>query len=114
MALKRHAWIGGAAGLMALGIFGTYAWRAKDAELSDGWMALGATGLVLVLIWVWLDRARLSEVTRSRAAKQSGFAFVLTLVAGGIMAPPPPGSTMPPKCTWFEPKLRSGLLTYLL
>jgi len=24
------------------------------------------------------------------------------------------GRTMPPKSTWFEPKLRSGLFTYLL
>ncbi|MCK5221900.1 MAG: DUF1015 family protein, partial [Candidatus Aminicenantes bacterium] len=24
------------------------------------------------------------------------------------------GNIMPPKCTWFEPKLRSGLITHLL
>jgi uncharacterized protein (DUF1015 family) len=24
------------------------------------------------------------------------------------------GNTMPPKSTWFEPKLRDGLLTYAL
>ncbi len=24
------------------------------------------------------------------------------------------GKTMPPKCTWFEPKLRSGLVVHLL
>ncbi|MCK5005659.1 MAG: DUF1015 family protein, partial [Candidatus Aminicenantes bacterium] len=24
------------------------------------------------------------------------------------------GNIMPPKCTWFEPKLRSGLITHML
>jgi uncharacterized protein (DUF1015 family) len=24
------------------------------------------------------------------------------------------GNVMPPKCTWFEPKLRSGLIVHLL
>jgi uncharacterized protein (DUF1015 family) len=30
-----------------------------------------------------------------------------------VMAIADAGETMPPKCTWFEPKLRSGLALHL-
>ncbi len=84
MALKRWAWVGGAMGLMALAAFGVYAWRAQQAEIEPTWMGVGGAGLVLLLGWLWVDRLRLSEVLRSRAAQHSGTALLLTLVAAGI------------------------------
>ena len=84
MALKKMAWMGGALGLMAVSAFSAYAWRAKDAELSTTWLGVGGGGLVLVLAWLWLDRARLTEVFRSRSAKHSGFALLLTALTAAI------------------------------
>jgi hypothetical protein len=84
MALRRHAWAGGAAGLMALAAFSVYAWRTQEAELSTAWTAVGAAGLSLVLLWLWIDRERLAALGRSRAAKQSGFSLVLVAIAAGI------------------------------
>jgi hypothetical protein len=84
MALKQLAWVGGAAGLMGLAAFVLYAWRTKDAALGTGWSAMGATALLLVLLWLWTDRQRLAALARSRAAKQSGFAGLLIAIAAGI------------------------------
>jgi uncharacterized protein (DUF1015 family) len=36
------------------------------------------------------------------------------VTTGELIAVADAGMTMPPKSTWFEPKLRSGLLTYLI
>ncbi len=85
MALKRWAWVGGALGLMALVAFGVYAWRAHEAALEPTWIGVGATGLALFTGWLWMDRARLAHVLRSRAAQQSGFSLLLIVVAAGVV-----------------------------
>ena len=84
MALKRFAWLGGAAGSMMLAVFGAYAWRTQDVALSTQWLSLGGAGLLLVVLWLWLDRAHISDFSRSRSAKQSGFALTLTAIGLAI------------------------------
>ncbi|MBU2261751.1 MAG: DUF1015 family protein, partial [Proteobacteria bacterium] len=48
---------------------------------------------------------------------REGFAVAFSLhphTVGQMMAVADAGKVMPPKSTWFEPKLRSGLFTFLL
>ena len=75
MAMTRFAWAMGALGMMGLGVFSAYAWRAQDVALSTGWLTLGGTSLTLVVLWLWIDWQRIVAFSRSRSAKQSGFAL---------------------------------------
>lgn len=48
---------------------------------------------------------------------RAGFAVAFSLYppsVGQMMAVADQGKVMPPKSTWFEPKLRSGLFVHLL
>lgn len=54
---------------------------------------------------------RLADGALERAAGEAGVAFALFPTSvGQLMAVADAGRLMPPKSTWFEPKLRSGLL----
>ncbi|MCX5839067.1 MAG: DUF1015 domain-containing protein, partial [Deltaproteobacteria bacterium] len=53
----------------------------------------------------------------ARLVDQAGFAVAFSLYptsVGQMMAVADQGKVMPPKSTWFEPKLRSGLFIHLL
>ncbi len=55
------------------------------------------------------------ELERLAAGGQAAVAFSLFPVAlGDLMAISDEGGIMPPKSTWFEPKLRDGLLVHLI
>jgi uncharacterized protein (DUF1015 family) len=52
-----------------------------------------------------------------RAVDSLGAAVAFSLVPvriADLMAVSDAGAIMPPKSTWFEPKLRDGLLTHLI
>ena len=52
-----------------------------------------------------------------RLVDRSGFAVAFSLYppsVGEMMAVADTGRVMPPKSTWFEPKLRSGLFVHRL
>jgi uncharacterized protein (DUF1015 family) len=52
-----------------------------------------------------------------RLVDRAGFAVAFSLyppTVGEMMAVADTGRVMPPKSTWFEPKLRSGLFVHLL
>ena len=55
---------------------------------------------------------------RARAARDSGRAAVAfslyPVTVDDLMAIADAGGIMPPKSTWFEPKLRDGLLVHLI
>ncbi len=84
MAVRRWAWMAGCLGAMSLSAFAVYAWRAKEAALEPAWLMVGATGLTLILAWLWIDRRRLSEAARSRSAQQTRFALALTVAATAV------------------------------
>ncbi len=55
------------------------------------------------------------ELTRRVDAGDAAVAFVLHPVSiGDLMRIADGGGIMPPKSTWFEPKLRDGLLSHLI
>ena len=55
------------------------------------------------------------ELVRRVDAGEASVAFSFYAVTPDeLLAVADAGRTMPPKSTWFEPKLRSGLFTYLL
>ena len=56
-----------------------------------------------------------TELQRLVDAGQASVAFSLFPVSvGDLMAVSDAGAIMPPKSTWFEPKLRDGLLIHMI
>ena len=56
-----------------------------------------------------------AELERRVADGRAAVAFSMAPVGvDDLMAIADTGGIMPPKSTWFEPKLRDGLLTYLI
>jgi uncharacterized protein (DUF1015 family) len=57
----------------------------------------------------------MAELERRVSTGESAVAFAMHPVAvADLLAIADGGGIMPPKSTWFEPKLRDGLLTHLI
>ena len=79
--------------------------------------------LVFVLFSAWITRAGelqppvtagLLAGTMREALLEAGEIAERPVRVTDLMAISDAGGIMPPKSTWFEPKLRDGLLTHLL
>ncbi len=81
--MSRFGWVLGALGALALLSFGAHA-ASADTILSE-WAALGGAGGVLLLAWLWLDRAGLQRYAASRGARYSATSVVMVAVVGGVM-----------------------------
>lgn len=76
------SWIPGVAGALCILAFLLY--RQALGEVPSWMGAVGGAGVVLVLLWAWLDRLRLESAAESRAVRYGSGALVLALLAAAI------------------------------
>ncbi len=77
--MQRYAWIPGIAGFLCIIVFLVYRQAYSDWNV---WAGLtGGAGIILLLVYAYLDRLRLEDTAGSRAFRYSSGAFLLVLIA---------------------------------
>jgi ABC-type uncharacterized transport system involved in gliding motility auxiliary subunit len=81
--MQRFAWVFGAVG--GLAIVATIIMRLAVGVSGGAWSAVGGVGVVLLLLFLWLDRDSVSATAASRSARYTSGAVVLVFVTLGVM-----------------------------